>query len=170
MDVALLVLRVVVGPLVAAHGAQKLFGWFGGGGLQKTARLLEQLGLRPPLGWAAAGALAEFGGGLLLALGLLAPLGSVGVGAAMAIAVTKIHWPKLWVTQHGYEYPLVILAVAVAVGLAGSGAYSLDALWGTALPPSLRDLVLALGALGYLAAMCISALHNTAGPKAHPAN
>ena len=80
MDVALLVLRVTVGLLVAAHGAQKLFGWFGGGGLRGTSKFMASLGFRPAVGWTAIGSLAEFAGGLLLALGLFSPLGSIGVG------------------------------------------------------------------------------------------
>jgi len=157
IDVALLVLRVPVGLLVAAHGAQKLFRWFGGGGLPTTAKHLESLGLRPASGWAFLGALSEFGGGLLLALGLGSPLGAVGVAAAMAIAITKIHWPKVWASERGFEYPLVNFAAALAVGIAGPGAYSLDAVWGTALPAGAARVVAGLAVLGYLAAMLISA-------------
>lgn len=168
MDVALLVVRVTVGLLVAAHGAQKLFGWFGGGGLARSSTMMASAGFRPAFGWTLTGALAEFAGGLLLAYGLFSPLGSLGIGAAMAIAVTKIHWPKLWAQQHGFEYALVILAAAVAVGLAGPGAYSLDAAWGTALPDRLRGIALAITALGYLAAMVSSMA--PAPSKATPAS
>jgi len=170
MDAALLVLRVTIGLLVAAHGAQKLFGWFGGGGLGETSKFMASLGFRRAFGWTVIGALAEFAGGLLLALGLFSPLGSLGVGAAMAIAVTRIHWPKLWAQQHGFEYALVLLAVAVAVGLTGPGAYSLDAVWGTALPVPLRGVALAITAVGYLAAMVSSMFPAAAPSKATPAS
>jgi len=157
MDLALLVLRVTVGLLVAAHGAQKLFGWFGGGGLQGTSKFMASLGFRPALGWTAIGSIAEFAGGLLLALGLFSPLGSLGVGSAMAIAITKIHWPKLWASNGGFEYPLVNLAVAVAVGIVGPGAYALDRVWGTSLPSVISQPLLGLVALGYLVGMASSA-------------
>lgn len=169
MDAALLVLRVTVGLLVAAHGAQKLFGWFGGGGLAAASKMMASLGFRPAVGWTALGSLSELVGGILLALGLFSPLGSLGVGAAMAIAITKIHWPKLWATQHGFEYALVIFAAALALGLTGPGAYSLDAAWGTALPQHLRGFALAITVLGYLAAMVSSMSPAPAPSKATPA-
>src|SRR2546422_4621027 len=86
MDIGLLVLRVVVGLTLAAHGSQKLFGWFGGGGLDGTAGHLEQLGFRPGKLYAAVTGLAEAGGGASLALGLLTPLGAAAVIRAMGAA------------------------------------------------------------------------------------
>ncbi len=157
MDTALLILRLVVGLLVAGHGAQKLFGWFGGRGLGAMSGVLASKGFRPAPVWALIGALAEFGGGLLFALGLLNPLGAVGVGSAMLTAVTKIHWPKVWAAEGGLEFPLTNFAVAVGVGIAGPGAYSLDAAWGTSLPPAASRLVVALALLGYLVGMITSA-------------
>ncbi len=121
MDVALLVLRVAVGLYVAAHGAQKLFGWFGGGGVNGTAGFF--------------GGLAETGGGLAMAVGFLNPLGPIGVGASMVTATLIVHWPKGPLAQNGgYELTLTNLAVAVAVALAGAGHYSLDALFRISLP------------------------------------
>lgn len=134
MDAALLILRVAIGLLVAGHGAQKLFGWFGGHGISGTAAWLGSLGFRPAKRWAWLAGLTEFGGGLLLAIGLFSPLGSLGIAASMLTAIIRVHWPKVWVTSGGMELPLTNLAVAAAVGIAGPGAVSLDAVLGTALP------------------------------------
>ncbi|HLJ61509.1 MAG TPA: DoxX family protein [bacterium] len=157
MDIALVILRLVVGLLVAGHGAQKLFGWFGGYGLATTSKFLESIGFRPASAWALLGAAAEAVGGVLFAVGLFSPLGSIGIGAAMAIAITKVHWPKLWASNGGLEYPLVNLAVAVAVGIVGPGAYALDRVWGTSLPSVISQPFLGLVALGYLIGMVSSA-------------
>jgi putative oxidoreductase len=153
MDLALLLLRLVAGLLLAGHGAQKLFGWFGGTGLARTRAHLASLGFRPASMWAVIGAGSELTGGLLLALGLASPLGSIMAAAAMAVAITKMHWPKLWAQDHGYEYALVLFVVAVAVGIAGPGAYSLDAVLGTALPHAAAGALVLAAAVGYLVGM-----------------
>ncbi|MBI3977675.1 MAG: DoxX family protein [Chloroflexi bacterium] len=134
VDLGLLIQRLVVGLLLAGHGAQKLFGWFGGGGLAGTAGWLGSMGLRPARWWAVVAGLAEFGGGLLLALGFLNPLGSLGILASMLMAIVKVHWPKVWVTEGGLEYPLANAAAVTAVALAGPGRCSLDAALGIRLP------------------------------------
>src|SRR5215217_2011540 len=96
-DLALLLVRVVVGLLMAGHGAQKLFGWFGGPGLAGITGWLGSTGMRPAGFWAFMAGLSEFGGGLLLALGLLSPLGALGIIAAMIMAIIKGHWGKgIW--------------------------------------------------------------------------
>ena len=155
MDLALLVLRLVTGLLLAGHGAQKLFGWFGGGGLNGTAGMMGHLGLRPAHFWAFMAAISEFGGGVLLALGLLSPLGSLGISAAMLMAIAKVHWPKgIWGSQGGIEFPLTNLVVALALALTGPGLYSLDTLLGLVLPePITLILGLVLVILGVLAAL-----------------
>ncbi len=157
MDTALVILRLAIGLFVTGHGAQKLFSWFGGRGLGAMSGMLESKGFRPAAAWALIGALAEFGGGLLFALGLFSPLGAIGIGSSMLVAITKVHWPKVWAAEGGFEFPLTNLAVAIAVGITGPGAYSLDADWGTSLPPGVTRIVVALAALGYLAGMVISA-------------
>lgn len=155
-DLALLVLRLVTGLLLAGHGAQKLFGWFGGHGLAGTAGWLESLGFRPGRFWALLAGGCEFFGGLLLALGLFSPAGPLLITAAMLTAIFKVHWPKLWVTQGGFELPLTNVAVAAAVGMAGPGAYSLDALWGTALPSEVARWGVLLVLAGWVIALLAS--------------
>lgn len=155
-DLALLILRLVSGLLLAGHGAQKLFGWFGGHGLAGTAGWLESLGFRPGRPWALLAGGCEFFGGLFLALGLFSPLGSLLIAAAMLTAIVKAHWPKLWASQGGFELPLTNLAVAAAVGIAGPGAYALDALWGTTLPVELARWGLLLVLVGWVVALLAS--------------
>ncbi len=150
MDGALLILRLVVGLLVAGHGAQKLFGWFGGHGVKGTAGWLASLGFRPPQFWATAAGLVEFGGGLLLAVGLFHPLGAIAIAASMTMAMAKVHWPKIWVSEGGMELPLVNLSVVVAVVLAGPGAISLDQTLGTMLSPSLSLAVTLVFLAGWI--------------------
>lgn len=138
IDLALLVLRLVIGLVVAAHGAQKLFGWFEGPGLKGFGGWMGSIGLKPAGLWAILGALGEFGGGLLLAAGLLNPIGALGIIGAMATAIMLAHWSKgFWGQKGGYEFPLVLLLVSFVLGLAGPGAYSLDAALGIVLPTPL---------------------------------
>ena len=93
MDAGLLLARMVLGLLMAAHGSQKLFGWFGGYGLAGTGGFFESLGFRPGRLFAAAAAVTEVAGGLLLALGLLGPLGPAMIISVMIVAMATVHWP-----------------------------------------------------------------------------
>ncbi len=165
MDGALLLLRVVVGLLVAGHGAQKLFGWFGGPGRGGFAGWLGSMGFRQPRLWAWFGSLAEFGGGLLLALGFLSPLGSLGIASSMLTAIAKAHWPRVWATERGMELPLTNLVAATAVGLAGPGAFSLDAVWGTALPAGLIPVGIIAVTVGWVAGLVVSSRSAKPAPK-----
>ncbi len=134
-DLGLLALRVSAGALLAGHGAQKLFGAFGGYGLEGTGGWLESLGLKPGKQWALAAGLGEFGGGVLTALGLATPVGLLGVAGSMGMAIVKAHWGKpIWANAGGAELPLMNLTAATAVALAGPGRYSLDRALGLRVP------------------------------------
>ncbi|WP_153733368.1 DoxX family protein [Sporosarcina obsidiansis] len=129
MDLGLLIIRVVIGLLFAAHGAQKLFGWFGGYGLAGTGGWMESLGLKPGKTMALVAGLSELIGGLLLMVGFLTPLAALLIAGTMVMAIAKVHLPNgLWSTANGYEYNLVILAVVIGLALTGAGQYALDAL------------------------------------------
>ena len=158
-DIGVLILRLVVGGVMFAHGAQKLFGWFGGYGLAGTSAFFgSQLRLRPATFWTLLAGLSEAGGGLLLALGLLDPLGSLGIIAAMLMAIILAHWGRFWNTDNGVEYHLVLIAAALAVAIGGPGAYSLDAALGVTLPAPASLLVgLALVLVGVAVALATRA-------------
>jgi putative oxidoreductase len=135
VSAGLLILRVVVGLTVAAHGAQKAFGWFGGAGFAKMMAGFQGQGLKPGWLWVGLVVLGELGGGLSLAFGLLTALGAAGVSGAMLMAIVKSHWRNgFWNSKRGLEFPLQILAAALTLGVTGAGAYSLDALARIHLP------------------------------------
>jgi putative oxidoreductase len=130
-----LVLRAVVGGLLAGHGAQKAFGAFDGPGLEGTSSFLETLGLRPGRPWAYLASLSELGGGVLTVLGFLNPLGPLGIIASQAMAWATAHRGQpIWVTEGGAELPLTNIAASTALILSGPGKYSLDRALGTRLP------------------------------------
>lgn len=131
MDAGLLVLRVVVGLLLMGHGLQKLFGWFGGGGLTGTAWFFRSRGYRPPRLMAGLAGGAQLVGGAALAVGLMTPLAAAIVIGTMLNAAVMHRRNGLWAVDNGYEYPLVIAAVAISLGFTGAGAVSLDAWFGT---------------------------------------
>jgi putative oxidoreductase len=127
MDDGLLIVRVVFGLMMAAHGAQKLFGWFGGYGLAATAGFFESVGFRPGRLMAFAAAFGEFASGLLVAVGALGPIGPALMLSVMIVA-SSMHWAKgLFVTSGGIEVPLLYAAVAAGLAFTGFGALSLDA-------------------------------------------
>ncbi|MGG1634527.1 DoxX family protein [Paenibacillus sp. FSL A5-0031] len=127
----LLVVRVVVGLLFVGHGAQKLFGWFGGYGPKGTGGWMESIGIKPGVAMAVAAGLMELIGGLLFVAGLLTPLAAVLIVLTMLGAIVKVHGPNgIWATANGYEYNLVLVAIAIGIALTGAGEYSIDALIG----------------------------------------
>src|SRR5437764_2033852 len=148
LSLGLLILRLVAGLTIAAHGAQKLFGWFGGPGFTKMAQGLQTQGFKPGWLWTVFVILGEFGGGLSFALGFLTPLGAAGIFGAMFMAIFKSHWKNgFWNSKRGLEFPLALMAGGVTIGLTGPGSYSLDALFGITLPSPLLFLALAVAAL-----------------------
>lgn len=127
----MLILRLIVGLVMAAHGAQKLFGWFGGYGLTGTGEFMVQLGFRQGRLFATAAALSEAAGGLLVALGFLGPVGPALIISVMLVAAVTVHWKNgLFATANGIELPLLFGAAATAIALIGPGRYSLDAVFG----------------------------------------
>ena len=156
MDTGLLIARVVLGLLMAAHGAQKLFGWFGGYGLAGTGGFFEQLGFRPGRFFAATAGTTEVVGGVLVAAGLLGPLGPALIVSVMVVAIATVHWPHgLFAQNNGIETPLLYAAGAVALALTGPGAYSLDALLRLSWSGEIAWIALALGVLGGMANLAI---------------
>jgi len=149
-SLGVLIVRLVVGGLLAGHGAQKLFGLFGGAGLEGTAGWMESLRLRPGTVWARIAGGSEFGGGILTALGFLNPLGPIAGMGAMGMAWAKVHLGNpVWVTKGGAELPLTNLAVLSALSLAGPGKLSVDSLLGIRIPRlvGLAALLATLGAV-----------------------
>ena len=148
LSLGLLILRVIGGLTLAAHGTQKLFGWFEGPGLTKLSQGFEKQGFKPVWLWVSLVILGELGGGLSVAFGFLTPLGAAGMFAAMFMAIFKSHRKNgFWNSKRGLEFPLQLLAIGVAIGIMGPGSYSLDALFGIALPGTLLFCVLAFAGL-----------------------
>jgi putative oxidoreductase len=142
---ALLILRLAVGLTLAGHGAQKLFGWWGGTGMVGWTESVNKLRIRParPFAWIAA--LAELIGGLLVALGLLSPLGSFAIAGAMAVAVATVHLSRgFWASKGGYEFNLLIVAAVATLALTGPGTYSIDQLLQVRFPEPLTLFALSV--------------------------
>jgi putative oxidoreductase len=152
MEWGLLIIRAAVGLTLAAHGAQKLFGAFGGHGIAGTGAFFESLGFRPGRRFAALAGLGELGGGLGVALGLLTPLAAATVVATMVVAVWSVHREKgFFATDGGYEYNFILVAAAAGIAFAGPGALSLDAALGLSLAGVAWGVAaLALGIAGAL--------------------
>ena len=141
----LLILRLVIGLTLVAHGAQKLFGWWGGPGLKGWEGAMNHMRIRPAIFWTWVSALAEFGGGLALALGLLTPLPSFAIAGSMLVAIALVHLPKgFFNSKGGFEFNLAILAALATIALAGPGAYSLDAAFGIRFPEPITLFVMTI--------------------------
>ena len=158
LDLGLFLIRVVFGLIFAAHGAQKLFGWFGGYGLAGTGGFLESLGFRPGKSFATAAALAEFGGGLLLAFGFLGPVGPALLLSVMFVAGMTVHRKNaFFVATNGLEHPLLMATAAIGIALTGPGRFSLDAALGNyrLLTPAATWGILAIGLVGGIANLAL---------------
>ena len=131
MHTGLLLLRLLIGLTLAAHGSQKLFGAFGGGGLKGTGAWLESIGFRPARRQALLAGGTELLGGLGLALGVLTPVSAAMVIGVMAVAAVAGHGGKgFFITRNGWEYCLVLAGAAAALAFTGPGGFSFDHLVG----------------------------------------
>jgi putative oxidoreductase len=167
MDIALLIVRLVIGLGMAAHGAQKLFGWFGGYGLAGTGGFFEGLGFKPGKLFAAAAGLGEVGSGLLIALGIGGALGPAVLVMVMLVAIATVHISKgFFVTNGGWELNAAYISVALMLAFTGFGAYSLDRVLGLNVLTDPRQAWIALGAAVVLALLNLLARRPTASPQA----
>ncbi len=164
-------LRIAVGGFFVGHGTQKLFGWFGGNGLDATAQGFEALGLRPGRRNAIAAGAAEAGGGALLAAGLATPLAESVLTSTMLTAIHRVHAKNgPWLANGGYEYNVVLIAAVLALADAGPGSLSLDeALGRERSGPGWALAVLLAGALGALGAHLAASAQPAPPQPAEPA-
>jgi putative oxidoreductase len=168
MKLGRLLLRVTVGGLFVGHGTQKLFGWFGGHGLDATANMFDSIGMRPGNRNAIAAGAAEAGGGAALAAGFATPLAAATLTSVMLTAINRVHLKNgPWVTNGGYEYNAVLIAAVLALAEVGPGELSLDhALGQERSGPGWAVLALALGVAGAVGAHI--AAEATPAPPAPP--
>jgi putative oxidoreductase len=158
LGIGLLLVRLVIGLVMAAHGTQKLFGWFGGYGLRKTGDFFGQLGFHPGVSFAAAASITEMASGLLVAFGFLGPIGPALMISVMIVAAISVHWGHgLFAGTNGVEVPLLYGAAAFGLALTGFGQYSLDAALGIAgrWSASVTWLALTAGIVGGFANLAL---------------
>jgi putative oxidoreductase len=147
LDLALTIIRLAVGLVLAGHGAQKVFGAFEGPGLERWHGAVASMGFARPRVLGTLAAFTEFFGGLMLAAGFLTPVVAAALAIDMAVAIVKVHRGKgMWVTKGGYEYALVLFVVVAVLGLARPTAFSVDAALGFGGSAALFLAVLAIGA------------------------
>jgi putative oxidoreductase len=158
-DLALLILQLGVGLTFAAHGAQKLFGWWGGPGLAGWEGAMQHMGFRPARLFALTSAGIEFGGGLLLAVGLFTPVVALALVAQAVVIVGQVHWEHgFFNSQSGIEFPLLLGVGAAAIGLAGPSGVSLNTLIGFSPDATVRIAAVAAGVVAGLVALTIPRL------------
>lgn len=173
MPEGLLIIRLAIGVLLFAHGTQKLFGWYGGHGLDGTGGFFESLGHRPGRQMALVAGASEAGGGLLLALGFLTPLGAAMVIGTMLVAAVSAHAPNgLWATNGGYELPMTNALIALGLAFTGGGDWSIDAAagipWTHGWGPGLSALIVALVTAGVALRRRGQVLESEAAAPAYP--
>jgi putative oxidoreductase len=167
MAYGMLVLRVVAGLALAAHGSQKLFGSFGGGGPAGTREFFDGLGFRTPLAMAFIAGLSELGGGLLFAFGLVTPFAALALTVVMLNAIATVHWKKgFFNSAGGFEYNLLIIATVMAVTATGPGRFSLDEAFGWAASISGPWWALAIVVLAPMIAVVTLTLGRASPPAA----
>lgn len=151
-DLALAFVRVVVGLVIAAHGAQKVLGIWGGPGLAGWTQGMSRMGMRPAAFWAWVSAFAELAGGIAFAFGFLLPVVAGALTVQMGVAIARAHWGKgFWNSKGGIEFPFTLGAIAVINGLADPGAYSLDRTLGLpAMGAGVYVAVVVVGTVAYL--------------------
>lgn len=168
MAIVLLIVRLVLGLGLAAHGAQKLFGWFGGYGLKGTGGFFESIGFRPGGLFALAAGLGEFGGGMLVALGLGGPAGPALAIVVMLVAILSVHLGHgFFVTKNGVELPLTYIGGMLLLLFGGFGPYAIDAALGLVSWPESTAWI-ALGAAVVLA--LLNVMVRRQAPKATTAS
>ncbi len=154
LGTGLLLGRLILGALMVGHATQKLFGWFGGYGIAGTAGYFEQLGFRPGRLFVITAALSEAASGILLALGLLGPVGPALLLSVMIVAAISVHWKNgVFATANGIEVPLLYATGAIALAFTGFGPFALDAALGIegAWTPAIKAAALAVGVAGGVA-------------------
>ena len=170
MDIGLLLLRLAVGLTLAAHGTQKLFGWFGGPGLDAGGRLMEMLGFVPGRRHLLMAGATETAAGLLLALGLVTPLGASIAFAVMLVAGVSAHARKgFFLANGGYEYTLVLGVAGLSLAFAGPGMFSVDTLVGLHLEGALWGVAATVVGLAG-GAIQLAARHQAVTPQAAAAH
>ena len=151
LGTGLLLARLIFGVLMVAHGGQKLFGWLGGYGIDGTASFFEQLGFRPGKLFVVTASVSEVASGILIALGLLGPVGPALLLSVMIVAAVSVHWKGgLFAGTNGIEVPLLYATGAVALAFTGPGPFSLDTVLGIdpTWTPALKLAAVAVGVVG----------------------
>jgi putative oxidoreductase len=166
LGIGLLIARVIIGLVMAAHGTQKLFGWFGGYGLSATGEFMATIGFTQGRAFAAMASIIEITSGVLVAFGFLGPVGPALMISVMIVAAITVHWKNgLFAAKNGIEIPLLYASAALIFAVTGFGPYSVDAMVGIKDPwvPSFTWPVIAIGILGGLGNVALSHINKPAG-------
>jgi len=171
MDIGLFIIRVFFGLAIAGHGAQKLFGSFGGYGIKGTGGFFETIGFRPGAPFATAAGLSEMGGGLLMTAGLFTSFGAAAVLSAMLVAMVSVHLKNgFFAAGNGIELPFLYATAAFGIAFTGAGAISVDGLLGLSFlsEPYVVTALLMLAVIG--ASVTLSMRHSSASMPSKSSN